>query len=139
MVLPKVAENFIKTFNAKVRGAEDCSARQVVRGDVDADGIEDLVVAFTIEGACGNDKSSAAGTCGNHDETYLKIFPGRTAKEIPVLQIASRGARQIVGLRLVNGKILADTLNFGKDDPACCPSIKGNARFTLGTKGIMAD
>ena len=138
VALPKDAESFIKAFNARARGAEDCEARTVIRGDVDADGVEDLIVAFNIEGACGKDKTVEAGSCGNHDETYLKIFLGRSTKEIPLLMIASRGERQIAGLSFVAGAIHAETLKYGKNDAMCCPSIKGKTRFVLG-RDVIAE
>jgi hypothetical protein len=86
------------------------------RGDIDSDGVDDLVVAFNVEGACDDDKGSAPGTCGNHVEAYLKVFFGKVMKEGPVLAVGSPGSREITGLRIADGAITAETLKHGESD-----------------------
>ena len=136
--LPEKAEKFIKSFTGEVRGEEYCRFRKITRGDVNSDGIEDLIAVFTIEGACGDDKTTTPGACGNHHETYAKIFLGKELKEVPVIMIGRRGERLIKGLTVVNGIIQAETLNYGKDDPMCCPAIKGQTAFVLN-KGSLTE
>jgi len=137
-ILPEKVEKFIKSFTSEVRGAEYCEFRKIARGDINADGIADLIVAFTVEGACDDDKSTPPGACGNHHETYLKVFLGKELKEVPLLMVGSRGERFIMGLVVKNGVIEAETLTYGKDDPMCCPSIKGKTRFVL-TKDVLTE
>lgn len=134
--LPEKAEKFIKSYAKIVRGAESCQYRTIARGDVNSDGTEDLIMVFNIAGACGNDKTSPPGACGNHHETYLKIFLGKELKEVPVLIVGRRGERLIMGLNVANGIIQADTLRYGKDDPMCCPSIKGQTEFVFKNKTV---
>jgi len=130
-LLPEKVERFIKSFTAEVRGAEYCRFRNIARGDINADGIEDLIVVFTVEGACNDDKKTPAGACGNHHETYLKVFLGKELREVPLLMVGSRGERDITGLSVKDGVIEAEILTYGKDDPMCCPSIKGKTSFVL--------
>lgn len=137
-LLPEKVEKFIKSFAAGVRGAQYCRFRKIARGDINADGIADLIVVFTVEGACDDDKSTPPGACGNHHETYLKVFLGKELKEVPLLMVGSRGDRLITGLIVKNGVIEAETLAYGEDDPMCCPSIKGKTRFVL-TKDVLME
>ncbi|MCY7389018.1 MAG: hypothetical protein LH481_13320 [Burkholderiales bacterium] len=131
------AEKFIKAYSVNARSVEDCNARMVARGDVTADGVEDLIVIFTIEGACGNLKSATPGSCGNHHETHLKTFPGKTSPVIPVREVGSRGERQMMQIKVVDGTIQTETLKYGKDDAMCCPSVKGKTRFVVNKGTIV--
>lgn len=135
--LPEKAEKFIKSFTENDRAAEYCRFRTILRGDINSDGAEDLIVIFNNEGGCGSDKNSHPGTCGNHSETYLKIFLGRDLSEVPVQMIGRRGERFIIGMKLVNGVLQVDTLSYGKDDPMCCPSVKAKTEFVLKGETIV--
>jgi hypothetical protein len=137
-LLPEKAERFIKSFAAEVRGAEYCEFRKIARGDINGDGIADLIVVFTVEGACDGDKKTPAGACGNHHETYMQAFLGKELKEVPLLMVGSRGERAITGIIVKKGVIEAETLTYGKNDPMCCPSIKGKTRFVL-TKDVIRE
>lgn len=129
--LPEKAEKFIRSFTEEDRGAEYCRSRKVARADIDSDGIEDLIVIFTSEGSCRNDKPSTPGTCGNHHETYLKVFLGTDLKEVPIQLVGRRGERRVVGLDVKNGVIRVKTLDYGKNDPMCCPSVNAESRFVV--------
>jgi len=125
--LPEKVERFINSYTKIEQGDEDCKYRRIARGDINSDGIEDLIITFSIGGVCGSgntDKNTTPGSCGNHSETYLKIFLGKELKEVPIKMIGGRGTRSIKGLNVVGGVILAETLEWGKDDSMCCPSIK---------------
>lgn len=130
-ILPKKVERFINAFAAEVRGAEYCEFRKIVRGDINGDGIADVIVVFTVEGACADDKKTPAGACGNHHEQYMKALLGKELKEVPLLMVGERGERDIVGLAVNNGIIEAETLSYRENDPMCCPSLKGRTRFVL--------
>jgi hypothetical protein len=136
--LPEKVEKFIKYFATEVRGFEYCGFRKIARGDINSDGIEDLIVLFSVEGACNDDKSTPPGDCGNHLETYLKAFLGKELKEVPLLRVGSRGERFVTGISVKNGVIEAETLTYGEDDPMCCPSIKGKTTF-VHTNDVLTE
>jgi ankyrin repeat protein len=129
--LPVRVEKFINAFAAEVRGAEYCEFRKIVHGDINGDGIADLIICFTVEGACDNDKKTPAGAYGNHHEQYMKAFLGKELKEVPLRMVGERGERDIVGLAVNSGIIEAETLSYRENDPMCCPSLKGRTRFVL--------
>lgn len=129
--LPTKAEKFIKAFESKVRGAEYCQFRDIAHGDINGDGINDLVVAFNVEGACISEISRTPGTCGNHHETYLIAFLGKELSEIPVLKIGGRGIRSLSNVKVLNRVVEFDTLAYGKKDAMCCPTLAGKIQFVI--------
>jgi len=135
--VPDKVNKFISSYTSKVRGAEFCESRHITRGDLDSDGVEDLVVMFTIEGACLEDKQTPAGACGNRYTTYLKAFLGKDLKEVPLLAIGG-SARAITSMKLTSGKIEVNSLSHTQGDSHCCPSLKGKALFVLKS-GILAE
>jgi len=142
--LPNKVEKLIKSYADEIRGVEYCEYRTVARGDIDADGVEDLAVVFNVEGACNNDKETAddkestPGACGNHHESFMKVFLGKSLKEVPMLEVGARGVRTITSIKIVNGAVEAKTLAYGKDDALCCPSVKGKAVFIL-KNGVLTE
>lgn len=136
--LPNKVEKLIKAYADEIRGAEYCKFRKVARGDIDADGVEDLAVVFTVEGACNDDKETTPGACGNHHESFMMVFLGKSLKKVPRLEVGSRGVRAITSIEIVNEAVAAETLAYGSDDAQCCPSVKGNAAFIL-KKGVLTE
>jgi hypothetical protein len=129
--LPKKAEKFIKAFEKKVRGAEYCRFRDIAHGDINGDGVADLVVIFNVEGACNKDKGHTPGGCGNDHETYLKAFLGKELREIPMLEIGGRGTRLISSVKALKGAVEVETLSYGEKDAMCCPTIADKAQFII--------
>lgn len=129
--LPQKAEKYIKAFEKKVRGAEYCRFRDIAHGDINGDGVEDLVVVFNVEGACNKEKGRAPGACGNHHETYLKAFLGKELKEIPTIEIGGRGMRLISSVKVIKDAVEVETLTYGEQDAMCCPSVTGHTQFAI--------
>jgi hypothetical protein len=130
-VLPEKVEHFIKQLAAQVRGEEYCRFRQIARGKLTPKSDGDIVIAFNVEGACNDDKTSSPGTCGNHVEGYLKVFFGSELRDGPLLPLGSVGARTIVGMSIAPGEIVANTLVHGELDSRLIPSAHAQSRFIL--------
>ena len=96
---------------------EHCQFRRYdALDDVDADGKEDFVVLFTLEGPNG----------ANRHVSFLALFPS-SAPDRPaaVVRTGERGQRDPVDVRVERGRIVLATLEYRPGDPMCCPSGKG--------------
>jgi hypothetical protein len=127
--LPANVEKFIKSFSYNI-GLEYCEFRDIARGDFDADGVEDLVLTFSIN-TCGRDKNGAPVSCGNNSVEYLVAFLGKEYRVIPPREVGSRGWRYIKGLEVKKNIVKAKTEVYESGDPMCCPSKKVNTEFIL--------
>lgn len=128
---PDKVNESIKSYVDHVRGVEYCRGRILARGDLNSDDIEDIVVAFTIEGACNEYKETSPGTCGNHVEQYFIVFLGRENMAVPVLQIGQDWGRFIDKIVINNGTIEAETMSHGPDDSHAEFSVTGKVKFLL--------
>jgi len=68
----------------------------------------------------------------------MRVFLGKSLKEVPMLEVGSKGVRSITSIEIVNGAVEAKTLAYGNNDAMCCPSVKGKAVFIL-KKGVLTE
>jgi hypothetical protein len=107
---------------AKAEEAEEYSeARKVMHGDVNHDGKPDLVVLYTLEGFSGS----------NGHLQYLAVFlaQGKTFKYSTRSAVGGKFGRDVSLKSIAGQTINVDTMEYRSNDPACCPSRKGKARF----------
>lgn len=107
-------------------GSEYTDARRSVDGDMDGDGMVDVAVLYSLEGAGG----------GNGSIGYLAAFV-RTGGQLKLADTATlSGSAQ--GLTLKNGAVHLKLLSLGPDDSACCPSVEEDAMYVLhGNKWLQ--
>jgi hypothetical protein len=137
--LPPKIEHFIRAFAQERGGSEDCQFRQSARGDIGADGVDDFVVIFHIDGACHTDQTAVSGACKNDAEEYLKVFLGKPLNEGPILALGTPGRREIQSLRIDDGAIIANTLKRRESDARGHPSIQSQSRFTVQGGAIVEE
>ena len=89
--------------------------------DVDGDGKEDFIVVFTADGIDG-------GT--NDHIQFLALYGTMNAAPI-VIKVGERGERDITAVQVEDKAIVLKTLEYGKDDPLCCPSKASSAKLKL--------
>lgn len=118
-----VITGFISKQATQESGSEYESARKVVKGDLDRDGVADLAVLYTIEGQDGS----------NNYVQYLAVFTRNKAGLVPVTHTVVGGkTNRSIELKSIRKNVISfKTLNYGPKDPACCPSKKGVTRFVL--------
>ena len=116
-------DKFISAQATREHGEEYPDARKVVTGDLDGDSDAETVVLYTIEGQNGSN---------NHTQ-YLAVFK-RANGALVVLTHTSVGSKSYrdaeldsVSNRLIN----LTTMSFAKNDPACCPTLKGKTWYKL--------
>jgi hypothetical protein len=121
---------FISTQASRERGEEYEAARKVVEGDLNRDGVSDVVVLYTIEGQDGT----------NNYVQYLAAFVRKNGALMPVPHTSVGGKNyRSVELEFINkGVIALATLKYAKKDPSCCPSKKGLASYML-VKGKLKE
>ena len=133
--LPSQIEKIIREQVVKSRGVEHCESRLNTVGDLNADGQQDIVVLYNIEGACTEPEEvdEKPGHCGNHSESYLSVFIAdqKSYQMVGPLEVGGRGEGYISTLSIKEGRIESETLEYGEADAMCCPSKKGRAAFTI--------
>lgn len=117
----------------EIRGDLYCPSITVVEADIDGDGIDDLVVSYSIEGSCYDKKELPPGDCGNYHEEFIAVSLKKDAKSVkPVtVKVGGRGERMHSCFTVQGNKIILETLEYRKEDPMCCPSKEGIATFNF--------
>lgn len=115
--------DFILKQATQEGGAEYKGARKIVRGDLDRDGIADLVVLYTIEGQNGS----------NNYVQYLAVFSRNKDGLVPVTHtvVGGKTNRSVELKSIKNNVISLKTLSYEPNDASCCPSKKGATTFVL--------
>ena len=121
-------DKFISNQAKRERGEEYPDARKVVTGDLDSDGTPETVVLYTIEGQNGTN---------NHIQ-YLAVFKRVNGQLVPVTHadVGSKSYRDVELDSVTNGVINLTPMRYAKNDPACCPSLKGKTWYRL-VKGTL--
>jgi hypothetical protein len=130
--LPRDVEIAIKKHATEHRAAEWCDTRKVDSGDLNSDGLKDIVVSYSLEGACPDNREAARfgrGGCGNDALQFLSVFLKTPTgyREVPPISFGPA----IVTLKIEGTVIKLETLDWTARDAHCCPSKKGEARFTI--------
>ena len=123
-----VIDKFISKQESREGGYEYKDARKEIAGDLNRDGVPDLAVLYTLEGADG----------GNNYAQLLAVFVRAKGRLVPVTQtvVGAKGIRSVELQSIRNNVIFFKTLNYGPKDPACCPTKKGTTRFVLANRRL---
>jgi len=123
-------DKFISDQATRAHGAEYPDARKVLTGDLNGDGAAETVVLYTIEGQDGSN---------NHTQ-YLAVFIRANGRLVYVTHTStgSKSYRDVELDSISNGLINLTTVGFAKNDPACCPTLKGKAWYKLAMGRLMA-
>jgi hypothetical protein len=118
-----IINSFITRQAKRERATEYQEARSIIKGDLNADGAEDAVVLYTLEGQGGS----------NQYVQYLAIFIDRKERLAYVTHqvVGGKNRRSIDAVSIKDGKINLQTLEYLPNDASCCPSKKGQLRFIL--------
>src|SRR5690349_532046 len=118
-----VIDAYISRQAERERGEEYREARKVVQGDLTHDGVPEIVVLYTIEGQGGS----------NLYIQYLAVFGRRDGKLSPLThaEVGGKFGRSIDLKSIDKNSILLNTLNYGRKDPECCPSMKGATKYVF--------
>ena len=121
-------DKFIANQATREHGEEYPDARKVVTGDLNSDGTPETVVLYTIEGQNGTN---------NHIQ-YLGVFKRANGQLVHVthVEVGGKSSRDVELDSVTNGMINVTTMRFAKNDPACCPTLKGKAWYRL-VKGTL--
>ena len=94
-----------------------------MKGDLNADSAEDVVVLYTLEGQGGS----------NQYLQYLAVFVNRKGRLAYLAHqvVGGKNRRSIEAVSIKDGKINLQTLEYLANDASCCPSKKGQMRFIL--------
>jgi hypothetical protein len=109
-------------------------ARSILKGDLNKDGIEDLVISIYTEGG---------GSGGNIGWDDIFIFLNKQGK--PVL-LSVNQSDQITGFsgdcqffaeKIENGYLIGTSQCYTKDDSRCCPSLKYITKLQLKNEKLV--
>jgi hypothetical protein len=122
-------EELISTKMRELGGIEYCQYRMYESmADIDGDSVADFLVVFTVEAPAG----------GNNSTQFLAAFASGSNWAPSVVQVAQRGQRIVEGVKADGRTIVLQTLEYGKGDAMCCPSIESEARFQIQGGKIVA-
>jgi hypothetical protein len=124
----RTIDKFIAKQAQRLRGEEYGEARKVASGDLTHDEVAETVVLYTIEGQNGS----------NNYTQYLAVFTRSKGKLVALTNTPAGGklARSVELTSVSDRAIQLETLSYGPNDGACCPSIKGTTRFILVGKTL---
>ena len=116
-------DKFISSQAKRERGEEYQEARKVLTGDLTKDGVAETIVLYTIEGQGGS----------NNHVQYLAVFTRANGELVPLTHtsVGSKSYRDVELESINNGIINLTTMGYAKNDPSCCPTLKGSARYQL--------
>jgi len=116
-------EDAIKQKAAELNGHEYCQFRRYdAMDDLNRDGVDDLLVLFTVEGQDG----------GNDHVDFLSVFLSGKTFTLPItVKVGNRGQRDPVSIEVRDDIIILETQEWQKGDAACCPTGKGEIRLKL--------
>ncbi len=116
-------DKFISGQATREHGEEYSGARKVVTGDLNGDRVPETVVLYTIEGQNGS----------NNHVQYLVVFTRANGQLVHLTHtsVGSKTYRDAELDSITNGLINLTTLGYAKNDPACCPTLKGKAWYKL--------
>ena len=119
-----LVDRFIARQEKREKAVEYRDARKILRGDVNRDGKEDIVVLYSLEGFFG-------GT--NLWIQYLAVFTNRGNKLVYATHqsIGGKNQRGLLLKSIAKNRIYLDTKEYLRQDASCCPSGKGHASFTF--------
>lgn len=122
-------EQLITAKASELQGSEHCQFRLYhTLHDVDGDGADDFLVVFTVEGTGG----------GNTVSQFLVLFPSARNWEPLTVQVGRKGERFVEGVDVEEGAIVLRTSEYEKSDPECCPSGRGELRYTFLRGRLLA-
>jgi hypothetical protein len=118
-----IIKRFITQQAKRERATEYEEARSIVKGDLNSDSAEDVVVLYTLEGQGGS----------NQYLQYLAVFINRKGKLAYATHqlVGGKNRRSIETVSIKDGKINLQTLEYSPNDASCCPGKKGQIGFIL--------
>ena len=123
-----VIDKFIASQESYKNGLQAEGYRTVLTGDLNHDGVPDAAVLFTLEGQNGT----------NNYVQYLAVFVRINGHLLAVAHapVGGKNYRAIEIQAIENDVILCNTTGYAPEDPSCCPTIKGTARYALEGKKL---
>ncbi|SED35454.1 hypothetical protein SAMN05216178_6911 [Pseudomonas saponiphila] len=111
-------------------GAEYLDARSTIEADFTGEGMPDVAVLYTIEGAGGSNSSfqKLALFEGMPDGRYRPLTSTILPGSISGLQVVVEDGRSFMGVA---------TLTHSPDDPDCCPSVESLVKYRFDVTGVL--
>jgi len=124
-----VIDNYIARQARHERGEEYREARKVITGDLNKDAVPETVVLYTIESQGGS----------NNYIQYLAVFERRKGALtlLTHLDVGGKTTRSVELVSVNQQAIQLATLDYGPNDPSCCPTIKGETTYTLVGRALL--
>lgn len=111
-------------------GAEYVEARSTIEADFTGEGMPDVAVLYTIEGAGGSNSAfqKLALFEGLPNGLYRPLTSTILSGSISGLQVVVEDGRSFMGVT---------ALTHGPDDPDCCPSVESVVKYRFDVTGIL--
>lgn len=115
-------EDAIESVVRASGGDEYCQYRLYdALDDVDGDGLEDLVVVFTVEAAGGNDSVQ-----------HMTVLQSSKGWRPATTVVGRKGQRIVESIEVEEGPIIVlGTAEYAKGDADCCPSTESETRYRM--------
>jgi hypothetical protein len=130
----KVIDSYIKSKeisrnkeNVSLNCTENRDVRQYMQGDINKDGISDVVVVYGMEGP------------GNTWNLYIAVFKNPSMKFITDARVGGKGYRGAALQKIEDGIIELSVDLYSPYDALCCPSVKGTAYYSVGKSSLAEE
>ena len=105
---------------------EDIAARRYIIGDVDGDGVNDLLLVTSL--------TSAGGNYWSHDFVLIRA---RSPDQPIIAPFGGKGVRSYESISMTSSGILVNALYYGESDADCCPTVKKKVLFELRKDALI--
>lgn len=121
----KSKESNRNTTAVSLNRTENRDVRRYIQGDIDRNGVPDVIVLYGLEGP------------GNTWNIYMAIFKRPTMKFIADARIGGKGYRGAELSKVDDGVVEVKIDLYSLYDAMCCPSIKGTAYYYVEKNSLI--
>jgi len=128
---PPTPENIDKAINShirKIRASEYCPARSIKSEN------GTVIVVYTAEGECGEDKESTPGTCSNNWVRYM--VGSISGRIIGPIKVGGKGDLSDSEIKIEGNIVEIAGLTIGPNDAMCCPSVPKTKKYEFSKNGF---
>lgn len=127
--IQEAVQQHIAAQARQMEARENPTSRMIAVGYLDGDGIEDVAVVYTLEGA----------HHGNGYEQYLAVSSSRQGSGFFDVRVGGKEVRTVDGVKIAAGQVELGLREYAPSDASCCPSRPARTSYILKDQVLVED